>query len=291
MLLDPDGKREGLRDKTILVTGGDGDKVRKVAESYGFRNVVTPADIYTAQPEIWPFAKNFASYYASHSRPLPAPIYLGPSNTSRPLSEHLKIGAIFIYNDPRDWGLDATIILDLLLSHAGYLGTISGLNGKKGLPNRGYQQDGQPVLWYSNPDLWWAASWHINRLGQGGFREALEGLWRATADGAKMKKEICGKPTQATYEFAEKRLIAGRQKLLGADAGGPQRVYMVGDNPASDITGANLFQSPTGARWKSILVRSGVYSGGKPAVEPNVIVDDVWDALRWAGEHEGWEVD
>jgi hypothetical protein len=195
---------------------------------YGFRNVVTPADIYTAHPQIWPFAKNFSSYYEEIARPLPKPVWLGEELSNGSLADHLKIESMFVYNDPRDWGLDATIILDLLLSHEGYLGTLSGLNGKSELPNNGYQQDGQPTLWFSNPDLWWAASWHLNRLGQGGFREALEGLWKSTTNGAKLKKEICGKPYQATYEFAEKRLIAGRRRLVGSNVEGPQRVYMVG---------------------------------------------------------------
>jgi ribonucleotide monophosphatase NagD (HAD superfamily) len=132
--------------------------------------------------------------------------------------------------------LDATVILDLLLSHEGILGTISPLNGDGKLPNKGYQQDSQPKLFFSNPDLWWAAKYHLPRLGQGGFREAMEGLWRATAgEGVELKKEVIGKPYARTYNFAEKRLITHRNGIFKDRAEAKQkplsRVYMVGDNP------------------------------------------------------------
>ena len=126
---------------------------------YGFTNVVTPGDILNAHPEIWPFSNVFADYYKKFARPLPRSI-----DSSDP-SKSLKIDAVFVYNDPRDWGLDATVILDLLLSSQGVLGTLSDKNGREDLPNRGYQQDGQPPLYFSNPDLWWAAKYHLPRLG------------------------------------------------------------------------------------------------------------------------------
>ena len=169
--------REGFRGAQI-VAGGEGDKCASVARGYGFKHVVTPADIVTAHPEIWPFAKVFKDYYKSFANPLPKPI--DPSNKAN----SLKIDAMFVYNDPRDWGLDASIIIDLLLSEKGILGTLSSKNGDKSLPNNGYLQDSQPHLYYSNPDLWWAASYHIPRLGQGGFREAFAGLWAATTGNA-----------------------------------------------------------------------------------------------------------
>lgn len=68
---------------------------------------------------------------------------------------------------------------------------------------------------------------------------------------------------------------------------GLKRVYMVGDNPESDILGANQYQSEVGSEWNSILVRSGVYSGGEPAHKPKAIVEDVWEAVQWGLEREG----
>lgn len=193
---------------------------------YGFTNVVTPADLVAAWPELWPFSNEFSSYYASQARPLPKQI-AGPGHLDK---NALKIDAVFVYNDPRDWALDTQIILDLLLSHKGYLGTISALNMNDSLPNRGYQQDQQPPLYFSNPDLLWAAAWHLPRLGQGGFRESLEGVWRALTNGAELQKNMFGKPNKVTYAFAEKKLEEHRNAILTEDEKGGRlhRVYMVG---------------------------------------------------------------
>ncbi|KAF2007544.1 HAD-superfamily hydrolase [Amniculicola lignicola CBS 123094] len=286
----PFADMDEYKNKTVLVVGGDGDKCRRVAESYGFKNVVTPGDIFTAYPDVWPFSRQWVEYYKPFSRPLPKPIDPSSPDTS------LKIDAIFVYNDPRDWGLDTQIIKDVLLSHQGILGTLSESNGKSALRNKGYQQDGQPPLYFSNPDLLWAAKYHLPRLGQGGFREALEGVWAAVTggkdNGVELKKIVMGKPHRPTYQFAEKRLISHRRDLLAGyegDVGNLKRVYMVGDNPESDILGANSYESPHGTDWASILVQTGVYTAGSvPAHEPRMVVGDVLDAVQWAAAEEGW---
>jgi HAD superfamily hydrolase (TIGR01456 family) len=275
------------KNKTVLVAGGDEDKCRTVAEKYGFKTVVTPGDILASYPDIWPFSQQLLPYYKGFTRPLPAPIDPTSPSTS------LKIDAIFVYNDPRDWGLDTQIITDILLSQNGILGTLSRKNGDASLPNNGYQQDGQPPLYFSNPDLLWAAKYHLPRLGQGGFREALEGVWAAmTGGGVELEKVVMGKPHQPTYAFAEKRLIAHRKQLLShfdGKLGHLKHVYMVGDNPESDILGGNSYESPHGTDWVSILVQTGVYvKGTTPAHTPRHTVGDVYDAVSWAVAQEKW---
>ncbi|ORY19770.1 cat eye syndrome critical region protein 5 precursor [Clohesyomyces aquaticus] len=276
------------KNRTIMVVGGDEDKCRRVAERYGFKTVVTPGDILMAYPDVWPFSQQLLPYYKTFSRPLPAPIDPTSPSTS------LKIDAIFVYNDPRDWGLDTQVIKDVLLSHKGIMGTLSHKNGDASRPNKGYQQDGQPPLYFSNPDLLWAAKYHLPRLGQGGFREALEGVWAALTGGSKagvsLQKIVIGKPHQPTYEFAEKRLLAHRKQLLAQQAANLEplkRVYMVGDNPESDILGGNSYKSPHGIDWISVLVGTGVHvAGTTPNHIPRMEVGDVWDAVQWAVERE-----
>ena len=262
-----------------------------------------------ANPAIWPFSRPVLSHYESFARPLPQPIItdVAVSHSQDKLSslspEHnLQISSIMVYNDPRDWGLDTTVILDLLLSHRGFLGTRSKLLNDPSLPNMGYQQDGQPTLWFSNADLLWANAYHLPRLGQGGFREAFEGVWKAMTDpdnkgDVQLIKKIIGKPYHETYSFAEKLLNNYRKELLTAkhthvsdEEKDLKRVYMLGDNPESDIRGANEYNSPRGTKWESILLRSGVYSEdeGPPRYEPKVIHDDVWSGVRWALKREGW---
>ncbi|KAF2109704.1 HAD-like domain-containing protein [Lophiotrema nucula] len=278
------------KEKTVLVMGGDEDHCRIVAERYGFKTVVTPGDIFTAYPAVWPFSQQILEHYKSFSRPLPKPILPNEPENS------LKIDAVFVYNDPRDWGLDIQILQDVLLSHQGILGTWSNKNGKSAYRNKGFQQDGQPPLYFSNPDLLWAAKYHLPRLGQGGFREAFEGVWAALTGGpsagVELQKVVMGKPHEPTYRFAEKRLIAHRNDLnkgVGGELDLLKRVYMVGDNPESDILGGNSYKSPNGTDWASVLVQTGVYMEGTvPAHEPRMVVGDVYDAVQWAVAQEGW---
>jgi HAD superfamily hydrolase (TIGR01456 family) len=293
--------KEGLPpDSTVLVVGGEAEKCRLVAESYGFTNAITPGDVFAAHPEIWPFSRVFNAYYSSFAKPLPLPI-----NPTSP-SSSLKIDAIFVFNDPRDWALDIQLILDILLSNSGILGTVSSKNGDKTLPNNGYQQHNQPPLYFSNPDLLWAAGYHLPRLGQGGFQHALEGVWRRLTDGAELKSTVIGKPSFQTYAFAEKRLKTYRRHLIRQQDGKDQenadlpplkKVYMVGDNPESDIMGANNYKPSNGTEWVGILVKTGVYTEAeaarydfkaRPELKPKVIVEDVKTAVDWALKDSRW---
>ncbi|KAI5304460.1 hypothetical protein KEM55_000058, partial [Ascosphaera atra] len=249
---------------------------------YGFKKIVTTGDIFKDCPSIWPYSTSFNSYYDSISKPLPTSVSVDPAKS-------LKIDAIMVFNDPRDWALDAQIITDLLLSHKGIVGTVSEKNNRDDLPNRGFLQDDQPPLYFSNPDVIWAANYHQPRLGQGAFMAALEGVWQALTKGAELKKIVIGKPHQYTYEYAEKRLLEQRKAASGVGLDVPlQSVYMVGDNPASDIRGANTYRSPWGSSWNSVLVRSGVYAGGEPEHAPKVIVDGVKQGIDWAMKQSGW---
>lgn len=241
-----------------------------------------------ANPNIWPFSKVFHDYYEEFAQPLPN--LRDPADPTK----GFKVDAIFVFNDPRDWALDAQVILDFLLSSQGVLGTISEKNGRTDLPNRGYLQDGQPPLYFSNPDLWWAAAYHLPRLGQGGFREALEGVWTAVtggaSKGAELKKTVIGKPYQGTYEFAENQMLRNRAQAFGPLANSPLRnVYMVGDNPESDIQGANSYRSPHGSKWHSLLVRTGVYSGGEPTWTPEATLDNVQKAVEYGLKTSQWK--
>ena len=67
---------------------------------------------------------------------------------------------------------------------------------------------------------------------------------------------------------------------------------MVGDNPESDIQGANNYRSRGGdTEWASVLVRTGVWDprrGGEPRHAPKMIADDIKAAVDWALKQEGW---
>lgn len=209
----------------------------------------------------------------------------------------LKIDQILVWNDPRDWSLDIQVIYDLLVSNRGYLGTLSPTNGDKSLPNNGWQQGGQPDLWISNLDLFWKTEYPINRFGTGAFLEALKGVWSAATDGAQLQYNALGKPSKYTYDYAHNRLLHYEADLPAGEEVTKRplrRVYMIGDNPESDIKGANDFSPEDGTEWLSILVRTGVWrqtaAEKEPRHKPTVIVDDVVDGIVWAMRNEGLDV-
>ncbi|KAL8708104.1 MAG: hypothetical protein Q9220_006958 [cf. Caloplaca sp. 1 TL-2023] len=298
-------KRSGkpLRERPVLVVGGEGDRVRKVAEAYGFQHPITPADIITASPQIWPFTPaSLLETYARHARPLPLPIFT-PFSSSTPLpTTHLTIASILVFADPRDWALDTQIILDVLLSGNGVLGTRRPLSSSS-KATKATKHNATPPIYFSNPDIHWSSSHHLPRLGQGAFQAAFRGVWNAVTH-LPLHATTIGKPSQAAFEFAEKILLSHRRELLSlpsSPAGDDQekeiseleKIYMVGDNPLSDIQGGNTYRSPRGTKCDTILVRSGVFDGADDSQlthKPTTIVKDVHEGVTWALEREGWEI-
>ncbi|KAL8871056.1 MAG: hypothetical protein Q9174_003035 [Haloplaca sp. 1 TL-2023] len=282
---DSEADQTPLKNKCILVLGGDGDLCRKVAQSYGFTNVITPSDLLVPNPSLWPFTNPHT--HQQHARPLPLP-FLGPSDPEK----RLRIHSVFVFADPRDWALDTQVLIDVLTSDNGLFGTRLSLEEMKTKP--------QVPLYFSNPDLLWSSDYPIPRLGQGGFFAAFKGVWDAVTNGAPLQHTTIGKPSQLTFEFAEKRLNQRRRELLTTKSDitepkeaaeqGLRQVYMIGDNPNSDIAGGNSYNSPYGSKWDTILVRTGVWSDpqGEPAHKPTKIEDSVWDAVAWALRREGW---
>lgn len=228
--------------------------------------------------------------YEKTARPLPRPLHTGQPHICD--NDSLKVDAIFVFNDPRDWALDIQIITDLLLSRQGIMGTYSPKNGDPSLPNSGWQQDGQPPLIFSNADLFWSTTYHQPRFGQGAFQAAVSGIWSQITGGKELQRTLYGKPFADTYRYAERVLNTHREQMLGGgEARKPLKtVYMVGDNPESDIRGANEYDSAHGTDWASVLVRTGVWSPerGDGGHKPRVIVDDVKAAVQWALKREGY---
>lgn len=97
-----------------------------------------------------------------------------------------------------------------------------------------------------------------------------------------------GKPTETTYVFAENAIENHRRKL-NPDTYIPdlRTIYMVGDNPMSDILGANVANETSYTAWRSVLVESGVYMAGtEPQHQPTAIKADVWEAVDWIIQQE-----
>lgn len=225
----------GNKDR-VLVVGGHEDKCRQIALGYGFKDVVIPADIVKSSPHILPFP-NFTDTFTSSKRLL---------NPEKPFD------AIFVYHDSRDATTDTQIIMDLLLSEHGILGT------RKEKPN----STPSVPIYFSNGDMQWVSDYHQPRFGQGALIEAVKAIYHGVT-GHDLEHTVIGKPKRLTYEYANKL-------LPGVDT-----VFMVGDNQYSDIRGANNFG------WESVLVETGVYRPrDKIFTRPTYICRDVLSAVE-----------
>lgn len=234
-------------DMPVLVLGGKGDTLRRVAEGYGFQKVYTTLDILAWNPSIWPFHELTQEERAS----------VRPTDFSK-----IQFGAIFVFHDPRNWALDTQIMCDVIQ------GIIGG--------SRETNHIRKPVdLVFCNPDVIWQSDFEAPRMGQGSFRVAFQAVFQSLTGSTYPYIQI-GKPTEATYKFAETMLKYRLQSIS------KPLLYMIGDNPESDIAGANA------AGWKSILVHTGVYDPhrGPPNHQPTHQAEDVAEAVRWALERE-----
>ena len=246
------------RYNTVLVVGGEGEKCRHVAEGYGFKDVVTPGDIIKDNTETTPFRKLTEEEW----------------NNSRARNfNQVEIEAIFVFADSRDWAGDQQIILDLLMSKNGRLGT------------RSENFDEGPPVFFSHNDVIWSTSHELSRIGMGALRASLEAMFKAVTQ-KELKTTAFGKPQIGTFQFATRLLQQWRKDTHGIDQP-PNTVYFVGDTPESDIRGTNEFNSHAENTWYSILVRTGVYqSGTEPKFAPKATVDNVLEAVKFAVERE-----
>lgn len=300
------GRKRFSKEDTVLVLGSDASKARRIANGYGFESVVTPGDILKACPEIFPFNPLREFYDQQEILPLPKPIYNPKADPPMRLEDCLKIDGVLTFNDPRDWAVDLQLISDLQLSHRGYLGTYSSRNGDQSLPlEERWQNDGQPPLIFSNIDLQWSTGYHQSRLGQGAFHAAVRRVLQALMYPWRYKEITTfkfGKPFPATYAHAWATLEQHRRRL-----GAPHLkvVYMIGDNPASDINGvfqwnkymrySETTRQALGPWWKSCLVRTGVWKEDAAPFDrltwdktPTHAVNDVRSAVKLVLEHQKW---
>ncbi|KDE09526.1 HAD-superfamily subfamily IIA hydrolase [Microbotryum lychnidis-dioicae p1A1 Lamole] len=267
-----------FEDKPVLVIGGIKDHCRKVAQHYGFKHVYIPEDVLHWQASVWPFQKLTEKEVAY-------------AKADVDFSE-ISFAAILVFHDSFNWGRDVQLICDVLSSSQGVLGT-SKLTSE-------WESSPQLPVHFSNPDLLWGNEFSQPRFGQGAFQESVAAVWKRTYN-KDLIRTTGGKPTSHTYKYASSLLShhvrslsnphthssseSLHEAVVNSDAGPIEgNVYMLGDNPASDIAGANAFG------WESILVRTGVFRGDVKDAEhrPTIVKDDVWEGVKWALQREGW---
>lgn len=214
--------------KTVLVVGGEGYKCREVAEEYGFEDIVVPNDIIAWDPTIAPY-RVFTDEERKTSRP-------------RDFSK-TNIDAIMVFSDSRDYATDMQIIIDLLRSENGRFGTMAKDPVSQRIP-----------IYFSQGDMLCPTEHPFPRMSQGAFRIGLEAMYKSLT-GVELERVVYGKPELATYKYADE-IIASWMDTIHNDEKLPANIYMIGDNPASDIIGGNMYG------WNTCLVRTGVFQGG-----------------------------
>ncbi|KUI55481.1 hypothetical protein VP1G_02855 [Cytospora mali] len=251
--------------RTVLVVGGEGEKCREVAESYGFRDVITPGDILKANHHTAPFRKLSETDYRNSRNLL-----------ERGDLKNVVIEAIFVFADSRDWAGDLQIILDIAMSKGGRLET------------RSATFDEYPPIYFSHNDVVWSAGHEHPRLGMGALRQIVESTFTSVTGGKKLETHAFGKPQVPTFEFATRLLKQWRANRHGLNDGTPPKtVYFVGDTPESDIRGTNAMDEKSEEEWYSILVKTGVYQDGtEPAYKPKATVNTVLDAVNHGIQRE-----
>ncbi len=239
-LLAPRYKGQG-----VLIVGPE--HCAHVAQQYGFDRAISSEAFMRAHPELVPqrsWAPGTAGLAPRHSVPYP------------------EIAAVLQFTDPVHAFHDTQIILDILTSPNGRIG--SYVSGQQTVP-----------FYNSADDLLWATDAPLPRLGQGAFREMLASVYESVT-GQSMQVIQLGKPRAVAYAYAEGRLAAIATRL-GWKTADMQHIFMVGDNLETDIVGANA----RGGRWVSVHVLSGV--GRAPSARRTLPPNDA--EVVWLEEH------
>jgi HAD superfamily hydrolase (TIGR01456 family) len=254
----------------VLIVGLSSERARKCATSYGLHaeSLVTVNELLD----------NFPHFVQPSERtPLQMQVYkdksLGTREAVRSLKWPYRFRGVLIFEEPSSYVAAMQVITDIV-------------NGRNGNAFDQYtpEADGDskadapvkqeiPIL-LANPDLTYGGAFLYPRFTCGSFGLALETLFHAHT-GRKLHIDYFGKPLRATFAYAESALLAQCQR----DRRTLTRCYMIGDNPKSDIKGAN----DMGEKWRSILVRTGCFvaQSANDATNPAWrVCDDVVAAMQ-----------
>ncbi|KAG0686679.1 hypothetical protein C6P40_003576 [Pichia californica] len=181
---------KGLKDtyENVLIIGGIGNTCKEIAKTYGFKNVFNTYDILKWNPSVTP-------YYEMNEDDLK---YCDSKTYD---FNKIKIDAIMIFADSRNWVVDQQIILELLMSKNGFMGTLSD-----------NFEDGPPI-YFAHSDFVWSTNYKLVRYGMGALQVSIAALFKEHT-GKELKVIRFGKPQRATFNYVEKVLGLWRKDIL-----------------------------------------------------------------------------
>ncbi|KAL0478931.1 hypothetical protein AKO1_007820 [Acrasis kona] len=210
-------------NKRILVIGRNKDKISRLMTSYGFNNFEFIDDYVDEHAYLSPYT------HRHHPN----------ASASFDTSNEIPIEAVFILENPDKWQSTLQVLVDVMLS-----------DGRVGILRQPNQK--QILLCNANPDLVYGGKYIHPRFTSGAFIKCLEELYKSVSyNNHEVVVTQYGKPFESTYKYATS-MLENQSKALS-------RIYAVGDNPKSDIAGANA----AGPLWHSILVRTGIFRIGE----------------------------
>ncbi|EGZ26648.1 hypothetical protein PHYSODRAFT_551897 [Phytophthora sojae] len=237
--------------------------MREIAETYGDKRV-----LILGSYDVWNVAKCYGFKKVVrvedllHHHPMQYPFNHYEQRLAPRHEEPIE--AIIVMHDPTNWAPEIQVAVDVLIG------------GDP--PGSGNPSGKQTPLFVSNDDFIFSGAYPFPRFAQGAFTRCLKLLYEDLT-GRTLELTNYGKPHTVTYNYAERLLnsISGQSQPL-------KHMYGIGDNPLSDIQGANN----AGDEWTSVLVRTGIYDGSKdPEHKPDVTVDGVYEAIKHIYKREG----
>ncbi|KAL6070064.1 HAD-superfamily hydrolase [Balamuthia mandrillaris] len=247
---------EEYRQKRLLVVAKSPESARHILDNYGYEQYVAVQEVAHRFPLLYP-SKCYPAQHKENSNDDEQEVTkvasaLNADVGSLSSSRFLPFDAIFVLEVPTDWGESLQVLCDAVRGNGDIFAikqreqqqsTTSELNG----------EEKQIPLFFANPDVDYAAEFAVPRFTCGAFRLCLERLYLEVT-GKQLKYTLLGKPHPFSYSFARRYLDRMAQEMGFSSL---TTIYAIGDNPLSDIKGANQ------AGWFSILTRTGCFQSSE----------------------------
>ncbi|KAH3756012.1 HAD-superfamily hydrolase [Pelomyxa schiedti] len=245
-------------NRKVLVVARN-EAATKLPPAYGLTKFISLTDFACAHPQLWPL-KTYPPFLA----------HLMPSC----LFDETPVEGIFIFQAPDDWGEAIQIICDLVLGN-GSITTPQDVSGVKP----------QIPIFLANPDVVYQGDHHVPRFTVGAFLMCLRTMYKY-ASGRDLEVKVYGKPDIFTYKYVEESLQQ-QADTLGQKL---EVIYAIGDNPSSDIQGADNASLTSNYSWFTILTRGGCFHGqdNDPRFPAKAVVTDFSDALSLVFQRESY---
>jgi HAD superfamily hydrolase (TIGR01456 family) len=242
-----------LSMKKVLVTGTRA-MFRVVRETYGFGGAVWATEVIDRWPTINPVRARGEGMDKEVAPPHDA--------HGHDELEKVPFEAVFVFQEPSDYHDDLQLIIDVVRFDGVLPRTREEWEARRKAEAEGPPREQKVKVYFANPDLEYQALHPVPRFTMGAFVLCLKTLYREIV-GRDLELHAFGKPELLTYAYAAERLASQ------SPARAITHFFCVGDNPKSDIRGANNMAKLTAAAtsqgpvpvWSGILVRTGVWHG------------------------------